>query len=141
MSLQPMVDNSEIIILSLQNNEVLNAIDYGMLEDLKRSISEIKQSDKTKVLIIKSDNDRAFSTGINTSYVKSLDNKESLQFFTELAELFMEIEQLDCITVAGVNGYAFGAGADLALACDIRIGTSTTKFRFPGPQFGLVLGN
>src|SRR5690606_27107239 len=43
-------------------------------------------------------------------------------------------------TVAAVRGYAFGAGADLALACDLRLGGKSATFRFPGPQFGLVLG-
>ena len=33
-----------------------------------------------------------------------------------------------------------GAGADLALSCDLRIATASATFRFPGPQFGLILG-
>jgi len=42
--------------------------------------------------------------------------------------------------VALVQGRAWGAGADLVVACDVRIANPAATFRFPGPAFGIVLG-
>ena len=42
--------------------------------------------------------------------------------------------------IAAVNGYAFGGGAALAVACDIRLASERASFRFPGASYGLVVG-
>ena len=44
------------------------------------------------------------------------------------------------MTITVKNGHAVGAGADLALACDHRLGTIAASFRFPGPAFRLLMG-
>ena len=44
------------------------------------------------------------------------------------------------LTIAWVSGAAFGAGADIACSCAVRIGTPAARFRFPGFQFGVALG-
>lgn len=64
-----------------------------------------------------------------------------------LAMRFVRIEQaLQCVatapfvSVACVHGAAFGAGADLVAACDHRLGSASSRFRFPGYRFGVALG-
>src|SRR5690606_24845432 len=44
------------------------------------------------------------------------------------------------VTVASLRGPAIGAGADLAMSCDYRIGTHRASFQFPGARFGVMLG-
>jgi enoyl-CoA hydratase/carnithine racemase len=44
------------------------------------------------------------------------------------------------VTVALIQGAAYGAGADLAAACRYRIGLPDCRFKFPGSRFGVVLG-
>jgi enoyl-CoA hydratase/carnithine racemase len=65
----------------------------------------------------------------------------------EVAGRFLAIQQLldllreaPFVTVACVDGPAYGAGADLVAACDYRLATSRARFRFPGGRFGIVLG-
>jgi enoyl-CoA hydratase len=83
---------------------------------------------------------RAFSAGFDLSTLP-LENDESL-----MARFVAIQEMLDClchapyVTLAVVDGPAVGAGADLALGCMFRIGTGQARLRFPGAQFGIVLG-
>jgi len=133
-------EGEDILILTLKNHKYLNALDHKMLEELQCIIHTVEKKPNVKVLIIKSEIEKAFSTGINTNFVSSLSSEEVIPFFSKLANTLNRIEKLNCITLSVVNGYAYGAGADLAIACDLRIGEHNTKFRFPGPQFGLILG-
>jgi len=132
--------NKNILTITLNNHRHLNALNQQMLEELKSAINDVEKTTSTKVLIIKSNVAKAFSTGINTKFASSLSSQDLTCFFSELSDVLNKIKNLNCITIASINGYAFGAGADLAISCDIRLGTSNTQFRFPGPQFGLILG-
>lgn len=132
--------NKKILILSLNNPQKLNAFNHDLLFQLNEEIKYVDLNEEINGIIIKSSLEKAFCTGIDTTYVNSLSNSEAADFFTNLAKLFEEISNLRVPTVSIMNGYAFGAGADLALACDIRIASETTLIRFPGPQFGIVLG-
>ncbi len=133
--------NNEIVyILTLNRPKQLNAINNQLLEELRQHLDEISKTPNLGALIIKSDNQKAFCTGVDVDYIKLLTNEESSDFFSELAETLEKIINFPCPTIASIDGYAFGAGADIALACDIRIANESASFRFPGPQFGLILG-
>lgn len=118
----------------------LNAIDLDFYEELTKSLDIITDRDDIGVLVLSSMVSNAFSAGVDVAYVQALTNEEASQFFNRLSELLDRLARFPLPTIANVNGYALGAGADLALACDIRIAASSAVFRFPGPQFGLILG-
>lgn len=58
--------------------------------------------------------------------------------FLAVEELRESLLHAPFVTVACIDGPAYGAGGDLALACDYRLGTRAVRFRFPGIQFGVV---
>jgi enoyl-CoA hydratase/carnithine racemase len=130
----------KIAYIYLNNEKNLNAIDLELFKELKKSLEMIAVREDIGVLILSSDLSRAFSTGVDVKFIQTLTNKEASHFFNDLSILLDDIAHFPIPTITVLNGYTLGAGADLAISSDIRIASSSTVFRFPGPQFGLILG-
>jgi enoyl-CoA hydratase len=82
----------------------------------------------------------AFCAGVDLADVDTLTDAQACARFRGIQATFDLMRQAPLVTIAVVKGPAVGAGADLALACDHRLGTVAASFRFPGPAFGLLLG-
>lgn len=137
--LQEIDREKKIVMLSLNRPKQLNALNEMMLYELRDTLEALSK-EQLGALIINSKIERAFCTGIDVKAVQAMENSDAACFFANIAETLERLSTFSCPTIAVVNGYAFGAGADLALACDIRVGGHSSIFRFPGPQFGVVLG-
>src|SRR5690625_1996411 len=81
-----------------------------------------------------------FCAGFDLADMNVGGDGELRERFTKIQTLLSRLQTLPVLTVAVVDGAAIGAGADLAAACDIRVGTARARFQFPGSRFGLVLG-
>lgn len=132
--------DNRIKILSLNRPKQLNAMNGDMLQELREQLDHLARNSTMGALIITSEMTRAFCSGIDMSFVQELSNTDAAQFFAMLADTLEQLIHFPAPTIAAVNGYTFGAGADLALACDLRVAGASSRFRFPGPQFGVVLG-
>jgi enoyl-CoA hydratase/carnithine racemase len=133
-------DSKKIARIVFNYPQNLNAIDRDLYQKLNSSLDILADRDDIGVLILSSEVEEAFSAGVDVKFVQKLTNEEAGHFFEDLSGLFDKLARLPLPTMAYVHGYTFGAGADLALACDVRIASPSAVFRCPGPQFGLILG-
>jgi enoyl-CoA hydratase len=83
---------------------------------------------------------RAFCAGIDLHHVHSSTDTEIRRYLLDIDRLLRLMSNLPYLTIATLSGPAFGAGADLAVACDLRLAAPEVSLRFPGAGFGLVLG-
>jgi enoyl-CoA hydratase/carnithine racemase len=83
---------------------------------------------------------RNFSTGFDLTDLESSDDATLLQRFIEVEMLLDAVWRAPVRTAVLAHGRAWGAGADLFAACDVRLAAADAEFRFPGAGFGLVLG-
>ena len=81
-----------------------------------------------------------FSTGLDLSGLDCETDQSLRERFEAIEDLLAAVWSSRCRTIARVQGRAWGAAADLVVACDHRHITPNASFRFPGAQFGLVLG-
>jgi enoyl-CoA hydratase len=85
-------------------------------------------------------------TGTGKAFSAGADMTEALASFDAggrgdaMAQAVVRVARFTKPIIAAINGYAFGGGAALACACDIRIGSERASFRFPGANYGLVVG-
>lgn len=117
-----------------------NALSAGVVETIHASLPAQRTSAKVATFVLQAEG-RNFSTGFDFGGWREHSHGDLLLRFVRIIDAIQQIERLDCLTVARVQGRAFGSGADLAMACDYRVGTAQTRFRFPGFQFGVVLGS
>ncbi|MEV6644385.1 enoyl-CoA hydratase/isomerase family protein [Amycolatopsis sp. NPDC051371] len=77
-----------------------------------------------------------FAGGADIAELRERGRDEALQGIN--SRLFDRVARLPLPTVAAVGGYAIGGGAELAYACDVRIGTPATVFGNPEPGLGIL---
>lgn len=124
--------------LRLERPEKANALDPAMVDALANAF-EVIAADPPRMLLIEGSG-RNFCAGFDFTGYELVSEGDLLWRFVAIESLLARLRALPCITVACVQGGAFGAGADLAAACTFRVGVPGAKFRFPGFRFGLALG-
>lgn len=132
--------NGKVGCLTLNRPDNLNAVNDKLLNQLSQHLDYLSNSKHLSILIIKSSIKRAFCSGIDIKSIKTKNNAEVAHFFEKLANVLEKIIQLPQLTISSINGITYGAGADIALSCDYRIANTMMQMRFPGPQFGVILG-
>lgn len=122
--------------------ERLNAITRAMEQELTESLAEAQRDDDIKVLVLTGAG-RAFCSGGDVSenmveeYGGSV-QKVSDTFHHVYQGIILQLFNLDIPTIGMINGAAAGLGFDLALACDIRIGSEHAKFMVAFTKMGLT---
>jgi enoyl-CoA hydratase len=130
-----------VAYVSLARPSVLNAINHDMCRQLSAAFDEIESEPDISIAVISGGEARAFSAGADLTFMRTLSG-DSLRRFIELTWLvFDRIARSPLLSIASLHGYALGGGAELALACDLRIADADTKIGFPEMTLGSVPGS
>ena len=128
-----------LALLTLNRPQSLNALSFALIAEISAALDTVAVCD-ARALIITGAGDRAFCAGAD---VKELTGR-SLRDQQRGAELgqgtFAKLDRLPIPSIALVNGYAFGGGCELALACTFRLATVNAKFGLPEIKLGLIPG-
>jgi len=128
-------------LLTLNRPEARNALCNDMVEELDDVIKLIEFDDTIKVLIITGAGEKAFMAGAD---IKELDKRDFINGRMQTKrrqEVFNKLSELSIPSIAAINGYALGAGLELALACSIRISSEKAKFGSPEVNLGIIPGD
>ncbi len=121
--------------LELTRPEVRNAINLEMLEALHEALDGLSRRDDVRALVLSGRGGKAFAGGADIAELRARTHKEA--FFALNASLFQKVEDFPRPTVAAVEGYALGGGLELALACDLRVGSRAAKVGLPEVGLGI----
>ncbi|MFB6193602.1 MAG: enoyl-CoA hydratase/isomerase family protein [Halobaculum sp.] len=117
----------------------LNALNVETLEALRAGTDEIEASEARCVVLAGAGED-AFVAGADISYMRDLDTAEA-QAYAELGhDVARRLETSPLPVVAAIDGYAFGGGSELALACDLRIASDDAVIGQTEIDLGIVPG-
>lgn len=132
-----LIDRQEggIALLTLNRPEVLNAMNRAMVSDLNNALEALNGTD-ARVLVITGTGNRAFTAGGDIHEMTDQGSDEAFKFQQSVTECGWSLANYRLPTIAAVNGLAYGGGAALAAAADMRIGCECTRFRFLGAQYG-----
>jgi enoyl-CoA hydratase/carnithine racemase len=123
--------------LRLNRPDKANALSAELVDGLLAAIDTLGR--ETRALVIRGEG-RHFCAGFDFTNFEQQSQGDLVLRFVRINELLARLRALPMLTVAWVSGAAYGAGADIACACAIRLGTPAARFRFPGFQFGVALG-
>ena len=126
--------------ITLNRPDKHNCIDIPMLRMLNEALARAANDDAVKVIVICGAGDKAFSSGADLKAFGALSTAE-IPYWIRLGNAILNrLSTLPKPTVAAIQGYAYGGGLELALACDFRIATLNAKFSSPELQRGWVPG-
>lgn len=129
----------KILIITVNRPEKLNAINETVMNELDAVIDEVLQNTEIKSAIITGSGHKAFIAGADISEFNGV-REDGTKMSRKGQIIFSKIEEAAKPVIAAVNGFALGAGCELAMSCHFRIASSNAKFGQPEVNLGLVPG-
>ncbi len=131
---------NHLAFVTLDRPEALNAFNYEMLVELSQVTESIRINPNIRVVIFTGAGDRAFSVGADLKERKTLTDLQVKRNIFKIGEVFTAIENLPQPTIAMMNGFSFGGGMELALACDFRIASDNALMGLTETGLGIIPG-
>jgi enoyl-CoA hydratase/carnithine racemase len=133
------VDDRGVATITIDRPEQLNALTVETLEAVEDALDEAADRE-ARALVIAGAGDDAFVAGADISYMVEMSTPEA-QAYAELGHRVAEtIETFPAPTVAAIDGYAFGGGCELALACDLRVAAESAVLGQTEIDLGIIPG-
>lgn len=133
-------DQDGIALLTVNRPDKLNALNSTVLRELEHAASQIEQDNNVRTVILTGAGEKAFVAGADIKELNTLSRTTGEELSQRGQEVFSRFENLGKPVIALVNGYALGGGAELAMACHIRIATENAVFGLPEVGLGLIPG-
>ena len=129
-----------VATITLNRPEALNAFDQQALSDLLRSFRTLGADQSVRAIVLTGAGERAFAAGADIRAMATLNVAAARAFGALGQSVTRAIETVPQPVVAAVNGYAFGGGCEVALACDLRLAASNAVFAQPEVSLGIPPG-
>lgn len=131
----------EVLIARLNRPGDGNAINRALAVELAGVVKGCAGDAALRALVITGEGPRFFCTGGDVkAYAQVVSAHELNEVFALIRDLLDALEALPCPVIAAINGYAVGGGAELALACDLRVMDAGAQIGFPQSRLGILPG-
>ncbi|MFX0060777.1 MAG: enoyl-CoA hydratase/isomerase family protein [Candidatus Hermodarchaeota archaeon] len=136
--------NDGVALITLNRPDISNALNIPLGEELSKCLDTLKDDESIRAVVI-TGTEKSFSSGGDLKGMKTaIDEGKPKEFMMQLLqpiyEIVAKIRNLPKPVIAVVNGYAAGAGMNLALACDIIIASEKAVFSQAFINVGLIPG-
>jgi enoyl-CoA hydratase len=126
-------ETDDRLVVHLNRPEVRNAIDQQMVYELHAVCARVEDQPKIVLLIGEGG---TFAAGADIAQLKQRGREDALRGIN--SSVFDRVRRLPMPVIALLDGHALGGGAELAYACDFRIGTPEVKIGNPEPGLGII---
>src|SRR5690606_12241007 len=115
----------------------LNILGTPVIRALCEALAVIDRNADVKVVVLRGEGDKAFVAGADINEMASLDEASAMTFIDGLRQLCEAVRTLRVPVVARLTGWCLGGGLELALACDLRVASSTAMLGMPEVKVGI----
>ena len=131
--------DEEFAVLTIRRPQALNALSFELIARIGECIAAAGRSD-ARALIVTGEGEKAFCAGADIKELQQRGLSAQRDGAALGQAVFAQLDGLSIPSVALVNGYAFGGGCELALACTLRLALPNAKFGLPEVKLGLIPG-
>ncbi len=130
----------KIAIVTVNRPKVLNALNEKTIQELQDVFLNINHDPGVEIVILTGSGNKAFVAGGDIEELGKQGPLSGRERMLKAQEMRNQIEFLGKPVIGAINGFAFGGGCELALACHIRIASTNAKFGQPEVNLGLMAG-
>ena len=129
-----------LAFITVNRPERRNAVDDATIEELDRALAEVEANPDLRVLIITGAGDKAFVAGADVNELVQRDLARGRTVTRRRQQVLDRLEGLDIPSIAAINGWAMGAGLEIAMACTLRLASAKARMGQPEVKLGITPG-
>lgn len=128
-----------IAVLTLNRPDKLNALNAELRQRLKDALADLAADDAVRVVVLHGAGEKAFAAGADISEFAARTAEEQRAVYAE-PRIYEVVGAFPKPVIAALHGFCIGGGAELALACDVRVADRTTRLSQAEIRIGLIPG-
>lgn len=126
--------------LTIERPEVMNCLSFPTLRRLRGLCETLRDDLSIRAILITGAGEKAFCAGADLKERKTMPPDRVPAFVRNIRKTMDDVESLPQPTIAVVNGFAFGGGTELLLACDLRVAAAHAQFGLTETTLAIVPG-
>ena len=130
-------EQGTVAFVTLDNQAKLNTLNRALMTEFIAAVVSLSHDDDLRAVVLSGAGDRAFIGGANIPEMSALDAKSARDFITLVHQTCDCLRRCPVPVIARIDGFALGAGLEVAVSCDLRIATDRAKFGMPETKVGI----
>jgi len=126
-----------VAYVTLDNRAKLNTLDSALMCEFIAAVEGLAPRGDLRALVLSGAGDKAFIGGASIAEMAALDRAAARDFITLVHRSCDALRRLPVPAIARIDGYALGAGLEVAVSCDLRVATRRAKFGMPETKVGI----
>jgi enoyl-CoA hydratase len=132
--------DAELAVVTIDRADKLNALNSDVIRELWEVFANLRDDNAVRGIVLTGAGHKAFAAGADVAELARMTAVSAVGVSREGPRVFQSIERFPKPVVAAVRGYALGGGLELALACHLRVASTTARFGLPEVGLGLIPG-
>lgn len=130
-----------VAFITINRPDAMNALSNALVEEFDQVFDLVEQDDQIRALIITGSGEKAFMAGADIKELEKRDLILGRQQTKRRQEVFNRVAEMKIPVIAAINGFALGAGLELAIACTLRVACAEARFGSPEVNLGIIPGD
>jgi enoyl-CoA hydratase len=126
-----------VAFLTIDNQAKLNTLDRALMTEFIAAAEALGAREDLRALVLSGAGDKAFIGGASIPEMAALNRGTARDFITLVHRTCNCLRRLPVPVIARIDGYALGAGLEVAVSCDLRVATTRAKFGMPETKVGI----
>jgi enoyl-CoA hydratase/carnithine racemase len=130
-------EGGHLVRLTIDNAAKLNSLNRALMIEVIEAATALGTDPELRLVIVSGAGGRAFVGGADIGEIAALDRDTAGSFITSVHRCCDTFRRLPVPVIARIDGYALGAGLELACACDLRVASERSVFGMPEVRIGI----
>jgi enoyl-CoA hydratase len=130
-------EGGNLVRLTIDNAAKMNSLNRALMTEIIEATAALAADEELRLVIVTGAGERAFVGGADIGEIAALDRDGARSFITLVHRCCDAFRRLPVPVIARIDGYALGAGLELACACDLRVVSERSVFGMPEVKIGI----